>query len=90
METATAKQHSHTSHRPSKKHHQQHRHPDRADYFSLQKNFGDWTNLLEPPITLAEVLSKITVTPNAPDGFISGLEKEYGKQLTAMVVTARS
>jgi hypothetical protein len=83
MESATAKQHSHNTHRQSKKSHQQN------DYFSQQKNFGDWTNLLEPPITFAEVLTKVTVTPAAPNGFIAELEKEY-KQLTATVVTAQS
>lgn len=45
------------------------------NFFDQQKAFGDWKNLLEPPITLAENLTKITITPNSPDGFLKSLEE---------------
>ena len=54
----------------SKNHKQQSK---KNDYFVQQKVFGDWNNLLEPPITFAELLSKVIVTPQAPDGFLKEL-----------------
>lgn len=55
------------------------------NYFAQQKAFGDWTNLLEPPITFAELLSSVVITPYAPNGFVKSLE-EF--KLTAKVSTA--
>jgi hypothetical protein len=46
---------------------------------------GTWENKLEPPITLSEVLTKITVTPQAPDNFLQSLVKDF-PELTARVV----
>jgi hypothetical protein len=48
-------------------------HSHKNSYFQQQKVFGDFKNFLEPPFSFAEMVSKITVTPSAPNGIMSEL-----------------
>jgi len=49
---------------------------------------GDWENRLEPPITLAEVLTKVTLTPAAPHGFLTELLNF--PMITALVIPKKT
>ena len=45
------------------------------NFFDQQKAFGEWANLLEPPITFAESLNRIIITSDTPSGFLKDLEE---------------